>query len=245
MAIKLYQFAISHFCEKARWALDYKGLNYQTVTLLPGQHVAAIRKTGEKATSVPVLEHDGHYVQGSADIVSYLDETFAEHPLTPEDPEMKQAAIEWERRLDEELGPAVRCYCYHHLLQRPKVVVPLLTAGTPFYNKFLVKLAFSRVDELLRKYMKINEKTSERSRETMERYLDEMATIYQSSPYLVGDQFTRADLAAAAFFAPLFQPEQYPVPWPKPEKMPTAVKDWLADWQPKIQPLEKVYAANR
>ena len=44
MALKLYQFAISHYCEKIRWALDYKGLNYETVNLLPGQHVKTIRK---------------------------------------------------------------------------------------------------------------------------------------------------------------------------------------------------------
>ena len=26
--ITLYQFQFSHFCEKARWALDYKGVPY-------------------------------------------------------------------------------------------------------------------------------------------------------------------------------------------------------------------------
>ena len=69
MALKLYQFAISHYCEKIRWALDYKGLNYETVNLLPGQHVKTIRKLTGEASSVPVLDHDGHVVQGSAAIL--------------------------------------------------------------------------------------------------------------------------------------------------------------------------------
>ena len=66
MALKLYQFAISHYCEKIRWALDYKGLNHVTVSLLPGQHVKTVRKLTGKASSVPVLDHDGQIVQGSA-----------------------------------------------------------------------------------------------------------------------------------------------------------------------------------
>lgn len=245
MAIRLYQFAISHYCEKARWALDYKGLSYETISLLPGQHVKTIRKLTGRDSSVPVLDHDGHRVQGSREIIDYLDDTFPDHPLTPTAPQAREAALAWERRLDDEVGPAVRCYSYHHFLQRPKVVVPLLAAGTPFYNRILLKLAFSRVDEIMRTWMKINEKTSERSRETMEAYLTELALAYQQKPYLAGDSFSRADLTAAALFAPMFQPEQYPVPWPKPTKIPREIKAWLDQWQPQIQSLETVYAANR
>lgn len=245
MAIKLYQFAISHYCEKVRWALDYKGLNHETINLLPGQHVKTIRTLTGEASSVPVLDHDGHRVQGSKEIIDYLDETFPENPLTPVDPENREAALAWEQRLDDELGPAVRCYSYHHFLQRPKVVVPMLAAGTPFYNRILLKLAFSRVDEIMRNWMKINEKTSERSRETMEAYLTELADIYRKKPYLVGDRFSRADLAAAALFAPMFQPEQYPVPWPKAARIPRDIKAWLDEWHPQIQTLEQVYTANR
>lgn len=245
MAIRLYQFAISHCCEKVRWALDYKGLSYEAVNLLPGQHIKTIRNLTGKGTSVPVLDHDGHRVQGSKEIIDYLDETFPDNPLTPTDPQAREAALVWEQRLDDEAGPAVRCYSYHHLLQRPKVVVPMLAAGTPFYNRILLKLAFSRLDEIMRKWMKINEKTAARSRETMEAYLTELAEAYQHKPYLVGDSFSRADLAAAALFAPMFQPEQYPVPWPKPAKMPRDIKSWLDQWQPQIEPLAKIYAANR
>lgn len=245
MAIRLYQFGISHYCEKVRWALDYKGLSYEAISLLPGQHVKTIRQLTGKNTSVPVLDHDGHRVQGSKEIINYLDETFPDYPLTPADLQAREAALTWEQRLDDEAGPAVRCYSYHHFLQRPKVVVPLLAAGTPFYNRILLKLAFSRVDEIMRKWMKINENTAARSRETMEAYLTELAEVYRQKPYLVGDSFSRADLAAAALFAPMFQPEQYPVPWPKPAKIPRDIKAWLDQWQPQIEPLAKIYTANR
>ena len=35
---RLYTFRISHFSEKARWALDLQGLPYEESTLLPGPH---------------------------------------------------------------------------------------------------------------------------------------------------------------------------------------------------------------
>lgn len=245
MALRLHQFAISHYCEKIRWALDYKGLNYEAINLLPGQHMRTIRQLTGKASSVPVLEHDGQVIQGSSDILDYLDQTFPERPLTPEDPTLREHALAWERRLDEEVGPAIRCYSYHHFLQRPKIVVPMLAAGTPFYNRILLSLAFSRVDEVMRDWMKINEKTATKSRQVVEQLLSELADIYSERPFLVGDQFSRADLTAAALYAPLFQPAEYPVPWPKPGRIPKEIQTWLEQWRPQIDRLEKVYRAHR
>ncbi|WP_375192687.1 glutathione S-transferase family protein [Marinobacter sp.] len=245
MALKLYQFAISHYCEKVRWALDYKGINHETVNLLPGQHIKTIRRLTGRESSVPVIDHNGQVVQGSARILDYLDDTFPEHPLTPDDPVEREQALAWERRLDEEAGPAIRCYSYHHFLKRPKVVVPMLAAGTPFYNRILLSLAFSRVDEVMRNWMKINEKTAEQSRLTMEGLLAELEQIYGSRSFLVGDRFSRADLTAAALFAPMFQPAQYPVPWPKAKRIPKDIQAWLDQWQPQLAALEAVYRDHR
>jgi glutathione S-transferase len=246
MALRLYQFAISHYCEKIRWALDYKKLNYETTNLLPGQHVKTVQRlTRGAGASVPVLEHDGEVIQGSSDILDYLDLTFPDKPLTPVDELAKAQALTWEKRLDKEAGPAVRCYSYHHFLQRPKIVVPLLTAGTPFYNRILLSLTFSRVNEVMRKWMKINEKTAEESRKVIENLLSELAETYSRQPFLVGESFSRADLTAAALFAPLFQPEAYPVPWPKPARIPKEIQTWLNQWQPQLQVLNKVYSDYR
>ena len=245
MALKLYQFAISHYCEKVRWALDYKGLQYQTINLLPGQHIKTVRSLTGGDASVPVLVHDGHGVQGSSRILDYLDDTFAERPLTLSEPEPRAQALAWEQRLDTEAGPAVRCYAYHHLLQRPKLVIPMLAAGTPFYNRFLLSLVFSRVEETMRKWMKINEKTAEGSRHTLETLLTDLAEAYRQNPFLAGDRFSRADLTAAALFAPLFQPHQYPVPWPDTRRIPGDMEAWLAQWQTEIQVLAGHYQSHR
>ena len=246
MALRLYQFAISHYCEKIRWALDYKKLNYETANLLPGQHIKTVKKlTNGAGASVPVLEHDGEVIQGSSNILDYLDRVFPDKPLTPVDEPARTQALAWEKRLDDEAGPAIRCYSYHHFLQRPKIVVPLLAAGTPYYNRILLSLAFSRVSETMRKWMKINERTAEKSRESMENLLTELAETYSQQPFLAGESFSRADLAAAALFAPLFQPEAYPVPWPKPPRIPKEMQTWLNQWQPQLQVLNRVYSDYR
>lgn len=55
--LTLYQFPISHYCEKIRWALEYKRLPYTKIDLLPGSHVGVVKKIAPKS-NVPVLVHD-------------------------------------------------------------------------------------------------------------------------------------------------------------------------------------------
>jgi glutathione S-transferase len=54
--LTLLTFVISHFSEKARWALDFEGLSYDERRLIPGMHFPAVRRLASK-TTVPVLVH--------------------------------------------------------------------------------------------------------------------------------------------------------------------------------------------
>ena len=42
--LSLYQFPISHYCEKIRRALDYEKLDYRVVNLLPGFHASTAKR---------------------------------------------------------------------------------------------------------------------------------------------------------------------------------------------------------
>ena len=80
--IKLYQFPVSHYCEKVRWALDFKGLKYQKINLVPGPHVRKVLQMASKS-QVPVLEDGKDIIQGSAEIIDYLESKYPERSLTP------------------------------------------------------------------------------------------------------------------------------------------------------------------
>ncbi|MGB9165556.1 MAG: glutathione S-transferase N-terminal domain-containing protein [Rhodomicrobium sp.] len=92
--IQLFQFPFSHYCEKARWALDYKGIPFQTVDLLPGFHLRTVRKLAPK-TWVPVLRDNGIVVQDTSAIIDYLETKYPNPSLTPSDPDAVIEAREW------------------------------------------------------------------------------------------------------------------------------------------------------
>jgi glutathione S-transferase len=71
--IRLYGFASSHYCEKARFALHARSMAFEEIFLAPGPHLWTVRKvTGGKRTSVPVGDFDGRIVQGSDAILDHL-----------------------------------------------------------------------------------------------------------------------------------------------------------------------------
>lgn len=52
---QLITFATSHFCEKARWALDWHGVSYDEVGWPPGLHQILAKRRGLKEAKVPIL----------------------------------------------------------------------------------------------------------------------------------------------------------------------------------------------
>ena len=59
--LKLYTFNISHFSEKARWALDYEGIPYEERVLLPGPHQLVTRRVAQRTvtTASRGAQHSG------------------------------------------------------------------------------------------------------------------------------------------------------------------------------------------
>ena len=83
MAIVLYEISWSHFCEKARFCLDFKRLPYRIEAVNPFTRRQAIRAGGRG--HVPVLRDGGRLVEGSNAIAAYLEEVCPEPPLLPGD----------------------------------------------------------------------------------------------------------------------------------------------------------------
>ncbi|MBK7400098.1 MAG: glutathione S-transferase N-terminal domain-containing protein [Myxococcales bacterium] len=104
MSIVLHRFPLSHFSEKARLLLDFKGLDYELRDHQLGlPQLAIYRLSGQR--KLPVIEHDGHVVSDSTRIAHYLDEQFPEtRRLVPRDDPRRSEVLALEERIDRKFG---------------------------------------------------------------------------------------------------------------------------------------------
>src|SRR5262245_24602430 len=70
---KFVTFGISHYCEKARWALDWHGIAYDEINWPPGVHIVLAKSCGAKQTSLPILLDGRRVIQGSGAIIDWAD----------------------------------------------------------------------------------------------------------------------------------------------------------------------------
>src|SRR2546425_9473132 len=124
----LWQFRFSHFNEKARWALDWKGIAQVRRSLLPGFHIPRVLwMTGQK--SLPVLVLDGDTIHDSTRIIEPLERERPEPALYPADAAARRRALALEDFFDEELGPHLRRALFHELLPETAFADAAFTLG--------------------------------------------------------------------------------------------------------------------
>lgn len=242
--ITLYQFVISHYCEKVRWALDYKELPYRTVNYIPGPHALQVRLFAP-ATSVPVIQDGKNIVQDSSIILDYLDRVYPLKPLSPSSEKERQEVIEWEKFCDREIGLHLRRFLYHTLLEDKKTVVRLFVQDGPFYAPFFYALFFPVIRRVMIKMMNINEKTAKTSEERLVRGIEKINQRVKNNRYLVGDRLTRADITAASLLAPICMPPEHVLKWPP--ILPEVAKIFLEahGHEPFYQWVRNLYATER
>ena len=200
--LTLYQFPISHYCEKVRWTLEYKNLEYKKVNLLPGLHNRTTKRL-TSSYSLPILVHNNIVLNESSEIISYLDNIFPDNPLTPSDQDLKLEAAQWEKFADEELGADVRRICYHTLLNHPDIITPYFTKGGPWYGNLYMKVSFKKLSQTMRKLMKLDDTMADQVNHRLTQVIDKTYAHIKDREFFVGNSFTRADLAMASLLAPL------------------------------------------
>ncbi len=200
--IELHQFSHSHYNEKVRWALDYKGVPHVRICYIPGPHVPQIRRMTGQA-EVPVIRIDGHTIHGSATIIDLLERRFPSPPLYPADAAAREEALALEARLDADLGPEVRRAAFHTMLDDGAFVVATFASEKAAWKRRAYQAVFPLVRVLMKRQMNITPETARHSRDIVEEFLEFLAAKTAATGYLVGDAFTVADLTAAALLAPL------------------------------------------
>ena len=211
----LWHISISHYNEKARWALDLKRVPHHRRAIPGGFHmIAALLLTRGAGYTFPILELDGEVVGDSTAIIGALERRNPEPPLYPEDPVERRRALDLEDWFDEELGPSIRLLGWHEMIRDPERLsglmdqfLPPAAQGTQLARD--VSARFAAAFTALR-YGVRSAEAAERARVRVIAALDRLEAQLAGNEYLVGDSFTVADLTAASLFYPLVLPPQGP-----------------------------------
>ena len=240
----LWHLKVSHYNEKARWALDYKRVPHTRRAAVPGRH----RGIAEELTggrTFPVLVLDGVAIGDSTRIIEALERSHPDPPLYPADPGARRRALELEDFFDEELGPYTRLLVLNGVLPDAGLTLGTFAPDLPRGRRLVTRAAFPLVRRRVRADFEINDRSLEvawaKIRAARERFRREL----QPSGYLVGESFTVADLTLAALVAPAVAPEQFPYPQPQrghprlAELRAGLAEEGLADWA------RAIYARHR
>jgi len=219
--LRLITIPISHFCEKARWALDRAGIAYREERHVQGIHQVVARRASGGST-VPVLLTPAGALAESEQIVAWADErTPAEHRLYPARPGERAEVERLCRRFDSELGPRARRLMYVHMLRERELLLRFNNAGVPRWEDRVMRVGWPLVARYAKWDLGIQKGIEVEDEDVLWRELDFVADLLADDrPYLGGERFGAADLTFAALAAAAIVPPIYGTPLPQPAQLP-------------------------
>ena len=220
--IRLVTIKASHFCEKVRWVLDMLEADetspvYFTEDAHPPAFVAfeTVALSGDTTSQTPMIVYQND--KGEVIVKTKSEEILREFlpSLYPKEIENEIRAMEVD--LGVRLGAALRCFCYHHLIDLPryhKVLVKVSAGSTSWIEETLFdKMLDKGIDAGMRKAMVINEETAKTSEIILRMVFSELSQLLEGKDYLMDIPsksfgFTAADLTLAALAYPLLRPPE-------------------------------------
>jgi glutathione S-transferase len=221
----LLTIPISHYCEKARWALDRAGIGYVERSHVQAIHRFAVRRAGGGST-VPVLCCADGVLADSTDILTWVDAQGQAPPLYPRSPDDSRTVRELERYFDTSLGPQSRCWIYQQLRTRRDLAIDYGCAGVPEWERMTLRIGYPVLFRFLARVLDVTPATGLRCEHEARAVFDFVAErLSDDRRYLCGDAFTAADLTFSALAAPMLMPIEYGVRLPQPDVLPPYMAD--------------------
>ncbi|HEY9664925.1 MAG TPA: glutathione S-transferase family protein [Allocoleopsis sp.] len=194
--LELYQFELSHYCEKVRLILDYKGLPYRKVEVTPGiGQLDLFKMSGQR--QVPVLKDGTEVIADSTDIAFYLDAKYPDRPIIPTDPQQRALCLLMEEWADESIGTNARKAMLGAFNQEPAFRSAALPANVPGFLKTFVESVPREALDLLGTGVGLGADAIKAARKAMQQNLSSLSVLLADRPYLVTDHPTLADFAVA------------------------------------------------
>ena len=210
----LWHLKVSNYNEKARWALDYKGLPHVRNAVEAGRHQKVAKKLSG-GTTLPVLQADGRVLGDSTEIIAELERIRPQPGLYPSDPAERRRALEFEDHFDEELGPYSRLLAVHHAFKDKRLGFDMFVPDMPALRRTVASAMFPRVRKTIEAQFGIDEESVSNAFDKVRHAGALLRSNAGPSGYLCGDGFSVADLTLASLLSPLACPNQFPYPQPQ------------------------------
>lgn len=232
MTRTLVTIPISHFCEKARWALERAGLEYSEQRHIQIVHIAAAKRAGG-GRSTPVLRTPEGSFGDSTAILQYADDHGPPQlRLYPRDEPSRTEVMTLEDRFDAVLGPESRRWLYYEVFKDARRFSSYNLAGVPAWERRIFPFVLAPAKAVIRNRLDISPATAAESLRLVNQEFDFVAGLLADGRrYLVGDRFSAADLTFAALSAPLVAPIQYGTRLPQPDVMPASMSKLVHAWR--------------
>ena len=231
----LLQYSFSNYNEKARWALDFKGIAHRRRSLMPGGLRGLWLSRGGR--TLPAIDLDDARIIDSTVIIAALEARKPDPPLYPAGSEERRRALELEEYFDEHAGHDMRRVGFWELRENLDYGLDFMTTDQSRIRagmaKVRLRLAFPIVWRYMNRRYDFTEAAVDRSGGTLRAALDRIEAERDGGDYLVGESFTVADLTAAALLYPMVWPPEFPydLPESRPWRFLEPLRDHPAlDW---------------
>ncbi len=194
--LELYQFEMSHFAEKTRLILDYKGLEYRKIEVTPGVgQIELYQLSGQR--QVPVLKDGSEIIADSTAIADYLDKKYPDKPIIPSEPKQRGLCLLMEQWADESIGANARKGLISSIGSNQSFRTALLPNSVPDVFKNLVGAIPQELFSFLGMGIGMGSDAVKDAQSALKRDLTALCFILMEQPYLLGDTPTLADFAVA------------------------------------------------
>ena len=242
----LYQFPLSHYCEKARWLLDHKELDFTAQNVTPGVHRAfAQLKTGQN--KLPILKDGEKYVAGTTQIALYLDDVYPEHRLIRGDTTLREKILEIDG-ICNELGIHVRRWGLAHALAEGDESLEIIIGEKGYLRQF-EKFSKPILKSLMSKRYQLDDERVEQSKYSLDMTIESLnqVLVENGCRYMVGDRLGLADIAVCSMLAPLLTLDS--TPWEREQAEHNSVEFTVFCQHllelPLGQYIKRIYATER
>jgi glutathione S-transferase len=198
--LTLYHHGSSACAAKVRLAFEEKQLAWEGryVDLMKGEQFAPDYVALNPKAVVPTLVHDGHVITESTVICEYVDEVFPDRRIYPREPLRRAETRIWAKAVDEELHPA--CSALTYIVSHRHTI---LRNGLSSFEEFLAAGGSEGRVARERKWLWIQRGfDAPGAAEQLRIYSGFIARMERSlrdADWLVGNQFSMADIAMAPY----------------------------------------------